>query len=69
MKRISLALSVLVLALAACQAGGQAVAPTPISNLAPMAFSQPAAIDAGLQQEALVALFQNVNPGVVAIKT
>jgi 2-alkenal reductase len=68
MKRISIALAVLVVALLACQFGAQpAVYVTP-------AVQQPAlpVVDNGSaaqSQEALVALYQSVNPGVVAIKT
>ena len=70
MKRITLALSVLVIAMLACQVGGQpAPAVTPVVSVFQ---EQPAQVDsssAAQNQETLVALFQNVNPGVVAIKT
>jgi 2-alkenal reductase len=69
MKRISLALSVLVLALLACQAGGQTPVVVTQVVAAPTIVPQPLALDVERQQEALVALFQRVNPGVVAIKT
>ena len=70
MKRITLALSVLVVAMLACQVGGQ---PAPVVTPVVSVFQeQPAQVDsrsAAQSQETLVALFQNVNPGVVAIKT
>ena len=70
MKRITLALSVLVIAMLACQVGGQpAPAVTPVVSVFQ---EQPAQVDSSSavqNQETLVALFQNVNPGVVAIKT
>lgn len=69
MKRLSIALSVLVLAAMACSFGAQpsipAVATPGISTL--QNSSEPS--DASVRQEALVTLFQTVNPGVVAIKT
>ena len=70
MKRIALVVSVLVLAMLACQVGGQ-----PASVVTPVVSvfqEQPVQVDsssAAQNQETLVALFQNVNPGVVAIKT
>jgi 2-alkenal reductase len=67
-----LVLSVLVLAALACQVGGQtAVPPTPIviTEVAPTLSAEPVEIDKAQQEEALVTLFQRVNPGVVAIKT
>ena len=65
MKRISLAFSIgLILAMTACgPAASQTAAPT--LAVQPVSLSVPAAD----QQETLVALFQRVNPGVVAIKT
>jgi S1-C subfamily serine protease len=71
MKRTLIALSVLVLAALACSVGAlPAASATPVAGLsAPDQSSVPVALDASQSQEALVALFQNVNPGVVAIKT
>ena len=68
MKRLSLALSVLVLAALACQVGAlPAASATPVT--APIQQSLPVPESAAQSQELLVALFQRVNPGVVAIKT
>ena len=68
MKHITIALTVLVLFVTACQSSPQPVAlATPHPNVQPI--SMPVS-DASVQsQELLVALFQHVNPGVVAIKT
>jgi 2-alkenal reductase len=71
MKRITIALSVLVLALLACRAGAPQpalLAPTAVVLSEP-AQSQTVATDNAQQQQSLVLLFQNSNPGVVAIKT
>jgi S1-C subfamily serine protease len=71
MKRIALALSVLVLAALACQAGAlPAASVTPVAILSePVQSSLPVAANTTQDQELLMALFQHVNPGVVAIKT
>ncbi len=71
MKRIALVLSVLVLAAMACQLGGQLTPVSPAPVLAPTTapLQQPAAVNEVQQQDALVSLFQRVNPGVVAILT
>ncbi|MEW6028153.1 MAG: trypsin-like peptidase domain-containing protein [Chloroflexota bacterium] len=68
--RLSLALSLLVLAALACQVGGNA-APSAASAPTP-AVEAPVLPEAGSvveDQDVLVALFENVSPGVVAIKT
>ena len=69
MKRIGIALSVLVLAALACSTSA-----LPFSSVTPVALvAEPAqsSLPAGgaQSQDTLVALFQRVNPGVVAIKT
>lgn len=71
MKRLSLALSVLILAAMACQVGTlPSVSVTPVtSQVEPAQQLLPAMGDAAQSQELLVALFQRVSPGVVAIKT
>jgi S1-C subfamily serine protease len=71
MKRITLALSVLVLAALACRAGAlPAASVTPVALLSePVQSSLPVAANTTQDQELLMALFQHVNPGVVAIKT
>jgi S1-C subfamily serine protease len=71
MKRISLALSVLILAALACQVGalpGAAITPA-VTVAAPAQRDLPISDSSAQNQELLVALFQRVNPGVVAIKT
>ncbi|MBV6396586.1 MAG: hypothetical protein HFACDABA_02186 [Anaerolineales bacterium] len=68
MKRMMFALSVLVIAALACQGGSQL--PSVATPLQPV--FQPVQVDpqsSAANQEALVTLFQSVNPGVVAIKT
>ena len=71
MKRTYLVLSVLILAVLACQAGGPTAPLTPIviTQAAPTLSASIAVVNNAQQQETLVALFQHVNPGVVAIKT
>ena len=71
MKQISLALSVLVLAVLACQIGAQpGAAVTPAFTVAaPAQRVLPISDNSAQNQELLVALFQRVSPGVVAIKT
>jgi len=71
MKRTLIALSVLVLAALACSLGGlPSASVTPVALVAePVQQSVPVAADGAQSQELLVALFQRVNPGVVAIKT
>lgn len=70
MKRISIALSVLVLATLACSLGAlPTAAPPEVSVVEPNAPSLPVVKDIPQDQGLLVALFQRVNPGVVAIKT
>ncbi len=71
MKRTLIALSVLVLAALACSVGTLPFASTtPVAVVAnPDQSSVPVAVDGAQTQELLVALFQRVNPGVVAIKT
>jgi S1-C subfamily serine protease len=71
MKRISLALSVFVLAALACQIGAlPAASVTPVAAFAqPAQQSLPVTVNNTQDQQLLVALFQHVNPGVVAIKT
>ena len=72
MKRLSLALSVLVIASLACQFGAQTTIPpvaTPGISVLQNSTGQTLPSDASAKQEALVTLFQTVNPGVVAIKT
>lgn len=74
MKRVSiLAVAVLVLgsSLLACQFGGllpvaapQGAAPTPITQVSPLV-----AVDLASQQDRLIALYQNVSPGVVTVRT
>jgi len=70
MKRISIAVSVLVMALLACQFGAQ-----PAAYVSPAAQPTQALLpiseggSAFQSQDAMVALYQHVNPGVVAIKT
>jgi 2-alkenal reductase len=71
MKRTLIALSVLVLVALACSAGA-----LPFTSATPVAIvpesdqsSAPVNVGAPQNQETLVALFQSVNPGVVAIKT
>ena len=72
MKRIAIALSVLALAVLACQ-GGTPSAPAVVTPAAAVAQQQNGlqadSSFAAQSQETLVALFQSVNPGVVAIKT
>lgn len=70
MKRISIVLSVLVLVALACQGGSEL--PAVVTPVESVYQQQPVQVDsqnAAANQEALVALFQSVNPGVVAIKT
>jgi len=70
MKRIMLVLSVLVIAALACQGGAQL--PSVATPVQPVYQQPPLDMDPlnpAAHQEALVALFQAVNPGVVAIKT
>lgn len=71
MKRTLIALSVWVLAGLACSTSALPFASTtPVAVVAnPDQSSVPVAMDSAQNQEALVALFQSVNPGVVAIKT
>jgi len=72
MKRMTLVLSVLVLAALACQVGAQPVPSMPTPSVAAVQQQDASQIDsqaAVRSQESLVALFQTVNPGVVAIKT
>ncbi len=71
MKRISIALSVLVLTMLACSAGAlPSLSATPDASVVdPAAPSLPVTTDSAQNSELLVALFQRVNPGVVAIKT
>jgi len=71
MKRTLTALSVLVLAALACSIGASpAASVTPVAvAVIPAQSSLPVAAGTTQDQELLVALFQNVNPGVVAIKT
>ncbi len=70
MKRITIALSVLVLAVLACSSGAlplETTVPAPVALVEPV--QQVAPVDSIGNQELLVTLFQRVNPGVVAIKT
>jgi S1-C subfamily serine protease len=71
MKRISLALSVLVFAVLACQVGALpgATVPPAVTVAQPTQHYFPISDNSTQNQELLVALFQRVNPGVVAIKT
>ncbi|MBI5935980.1 MAG: trypsin-like peptidase domain-containing protein [Chloroflexi bacterium] len=69
MKRILIALSVLVLATLACSMGASQRQPTALPSAAQDFSPQPVVIDSAKSQEALVALYQSVSPGVVAIKT
>ena len=71
MKRNTLALSVLVLVALACSQSLQAPSlVTPVAVIEqPQQFSLSDGGAAAQNQETLVGLFQNVNPGVVAIKT
>ena len=71
MKRTLIALSVLVLVALACSIGTlPAASVTPVAVLAePAQASTPGAVEIEQSQGLLVALFQQVNPGVVAIKT
>ncbi len=69
-RKVVLALAVLVLAMLACQSvGGQASQPTAMAPVAPVAPIQSNAVNPASDQEGLVALFQNVSPGAVAIIT
>lgn len=68
MKRLLLAISVLILAALACQVGtSPAVSVTPVAPMEPAGYLL--SVDPAQGQELLVMLFQRVNPGVVAIKT
>ncbi len=69
MKRILIALSVLVLAALACSMGGQQSQPTALPPAVQNFSPETVVLDSAQSQEALVALYQSVNPGVVAIKT
>jgi len=71
MKRITLASSILVLAMLACSQGTTGIAPkaTPVVAQPVSSSVQDAGGAASSEQTSLVALFQNVNPGVVAILT
>ena len=71
MKRTLVILSVLVLVALACSMSTlPAASVTPVAVLAePAQVSGPDAVEVAQSQETLVALFQRVNPGVVAIKT
>ena len=70
MKRITLASSILILAMLACSSGTPQAVPTVAPIVAqPVSTSVQDAGGAESQQETLVALFERVNPGVVAIKT
>src|SRR5262245_66623965 len=70
-ERILIVLSALLLAALACQAGGAPIAVTlpaaPVATLPPVSVSAPAANPAA-QQDVLVNLYQQVSPGIVAIK-
>ncbi len=70
MKRILIVLSILVLAALACSAGALPTLPkTPVAVAQePLQASAPVVVDSEQNQELLVALYQNVNAGVVAIK-
>ena len=70
MKRTFIALSVLVLAALACSSAAlplETATPAPVAVVGPVQLSEP--VDTAQNQELLVALFKQVNPGVVAIKT
>lgn len=70
MKQIFIALSVLVLTALACSSAAlplEAVTSAPEVVVNPVQLSNP--VDAAENQERLVALFKQVDPGVVAIKT
>ena len=70
MKRIGIALTVIALTMLACSKSYPAVSLTPVAVIEqPVQQSLPDGNSASQNQETLVALFQNVNPGVVAIKT
>lgn len=69
MKRVLFLLSILMVAMLACQTTGLAPQPTPAieSNATPL--SLPAPVDAAEVDTTLEALYQQVLPGVVAIRT
>jgi 2-alkenal reductase len=70
MKRTFVALSVLILTALACSSTAlplQASTPAPVAVVDSSQLSQP--LDAAANQDLLVALFKQVDPGVVAIKT
>lgn len=70
MKPILIALSVLAFAALACSMAALPATPTPEVNVVePNAPSLPVIVNAPQDEGLLVALFQRVNPGVVAIKT
>lgn len=70
MKRIAIALSVLVLAMLACSLVQPAAPTAPVAPVVqPPAQSSASVVNSTQNQEAFAALFQNVSAGVVAIKT
>ena len=71
-KSLLVVISILVLAVQACQVGGAQPMPVATSVVSAVNTNQqslPVSGSVSQEQELLVALFQRVNPGVVAIKT
>jgi 2-alkenal reductase len=72
-KQSVLALTILIFAMLACQTPGQPAAPVgpvqPVPTLPPLSPADANAVNPAAQQERLVALYDSVNPGVVAIIT
>ena len=69
MKRTLIALSVFMLVALACSSGMLPLALATPAPVVPVSVQQPQPVDSAQSQELLVALYQRVNPGVVAIKT
>jgi S1-C subfamily serine protease len=69
MKRTLIALSVFMLVALACSSGALPLALATPAQVVPVSVQQSQPVDSAQSQELLVALFQRVNPGVVAIKT
>jgi len=71
MKRVLFAVSVLMVSMLACQMTGFSTSPqpTPVLHIQSTAPALPTAADASEMQTTLEALYQQVLPGVVAIKT
>jgi S1-C subfamily serine protease len=69
MKRTLIALSVFMLVALACSSSALPLALATPAPVVPVSVQQSQPVDNAQSQELLVALFQRVNPGVVAIKT